>query len=162
MHCWIAACIALLHCCMPDVHTAINMAGPILGPCPPQLCRCLTRQLLISSMGPNMFFPHICFARQREMTGGDFHLKEREIRNCPHHRSLYFPPNIRGNPKCPRHHHGHRSLPRQFHGNSKDNLGGHPSRVKHIKIVLGSKGRRDLLRKLGLQRSHVIRRLSPI
>ena len=113
-------------------------------------------------MGTNIFFPHICFARQKEMTAGDFHLKEREIRNCPRQRSLYFPPNIRGNPKCPCHHHGHRSLRRQFHGNSKDNLGGHPSRVKHVKIVLGSKGRRDLLRKLGLQRSHVIRRLSPI
>ena len=50
-----------LHCWMPDVHTAINMAGPIFGPwCPPILCRCLTRRLLISSM--EVFFPQwTCF-----------------------------------------------------------------------------------------------------
>ena len=135
LHCCIVACaivhccivvlhcciVALLHCWMPDVHTAINMGGPILGSCPPILCRCLTRQLLISSMAPNMFFLSVFCPR--EMTAGDFHLKEGRSGIAPNQRSLYFPPNIRGNPKCPCHHHGHRSLPRQFHGNSKDNLG---------------------------------------
>ena len=76
-----------LHCWMPDVHTAINMGGPILGSCPPILCRCLTRQLLISSMAPNMFFLSVFCPR--EMTAGDFHLKEGEIRNCPPTRDLY-------------------------------------------------------------------------
>ena len=47
-------------------------------------------------MGTNIFFPHICFARQKEMTAGDFHLKEREIRNCPRQRSLYFPQTFVG------------------------------------------------------------------
>ena len=113
----IVACFAMhctshresLHCWMPDVHTAINMAGPIFGPwCPPILCRCLTRRLLISSM--EVFFPQRVLPG-REMTGGDLHLKEREIRNWP--RSLNFPPNIRENPPSSR---SSRS-PHFFHGN---------------------------------------------
>ena len=63
---------------------------------------------VFSSM--DMFFPQRVLPGT-EMTGGDLHLKEREIRNCP--RSLNFPPNIRENPPSSR---SSRS-PHFFHGN---------------------------------------------
>ena len=120
----IVACFAMhctshresLHCWMPDVHTAINMAGPIFGPwCPPPTMQVSHETApdflnghVFSSM--DMFFPP-CVLPGTEMTGGDLHLKEREIRNWP--RSLNFPPNIRENPPSSR---SSRS-PHFFHGN---------------------------------------------
>ena len=88
-----------LHCWMPDVHTAINMGGPILGSCPPILCRCLTRQLLISSMAPNMFFLSVFCPR--EMTAGDFHLKEGRSGIAPQPEIFILPTKHSWEPKMP-------------------------------------------------------------
>ena len=96
--CWTRQCRA------PDVHTAINTASPILRPCPPILCRCLTGQLPISWMvSTNMFFPWwplgwVCFQRWRGRRSWSERTGDQEL---PPQRSLYFPQTFVGTGDAP-------------------------------------------------------------
>ena len=157
-------CWTCLQCTAPDVHTAINTANPILGPCPPILCWCLTGQLPISWMvSTNMFFPWwplgwVCFQRWRGRRSWSERTGDQELPP----RDLYTSPKHSWERAMPHRHHGHPSFKGQSMGTHGMIRGWEAPKVKPVRMASWVKGARCCwLRKLHLQRSHVSWRLVP-